>query len=196
MKCERCGADHLEIGVTAKEIPEEWCRGALVSEAAFQASLYRDAAAARDKHFAKVKELELQIDELRGLAHALNLFVGVYDGKVLDKDAALHLIKKYAKGSEAVGKEIIEYQDQRDVANRLNGEYRLALEKIAKAEGGGLDLTKTLVCRESVDLGHGDVFECGNPLPCTNPIHVKKQQNEKRNCANPKHYQPCNCGDK
>lgn len=49
-----------------------------------------------------------------------------------------------------------------------------------KHEGGGLDLTKTLVCRELVDWGHGDVFECGNPLPCTNPIHAQKQQIEKR----------------
>jgi len=32
MICERCGSDHLVEGVKASEVPEEWCRGALVSE--------------------------------------------------------------------------------------------------------------------------------------------------------------------
>ena len=139
MRCERCGADHLEVGVTAKEIPEEWCRGALVSEAAFQASLYRDAAAARDKHFAKVKELGLQVeelknqrdgfsgawhsaekeneelvrlnDELQGILYALHLFVDVYEGKVLDQEAAQELIRRYAKRSEKIGNTILEIQE-------------------------------------------------------------------------------------
>lgn len=32
MLCERCGMDHLVDGVVTTEIPDEWCRGALVSE--------------------------------------------------------------------------------------------------------------------------------------------------------------------
>lgn len=77
MNCERCGADHLEVGVSAKEIPEEWCRGALFQKIEhlkrerdsfkgnYQRVLEREAISLAEK-----STLLLQIHELKAALFA------------------------------------------------------------------------------------------------------------------------------
>lgn len=57
--------------------------------------MYNSAREREAKKDLRIRDMELQIDELRDVIHGLQLFVGVYEGRVLDKARATELVNKH-----------------------------------------------------------------------------------------------------
>lgn len=76
------------MGLAAKIATDELAE--LRAEVEFQASLYRDASAARDKHWKALQDANLQIEEARKI---LSKFTGAIMGAQVPGEGRKHLVK-------------------------------------------------------------------------------------------------------
>jgi hypothetical protein len=75
-----------------------------------------------------VRTLELQVDELRHVIWSLDLFVGVYEGRALDKARAEELIRKHGRRSEKSEGRIVEVE----IVSQEHGKPKIALDETQK----------------------------------------------------------------
>lgn len=128
----------------------------LRADADFQASLYRDAAAARDKHFARVRELEVQYGCLKIQERAA----------LKERDTALLQVREQQDIVEAAV-ELVKWHG----AGALNGERYSRLFSLAGNFLLGRTGKRVCVCRPMTYQEGLD----GNCIKCKLPIKRKDE---------------------